>query len=122
VRVTEILTDGKQPAEKSAGAAKPAAKPKERAERARPQEPEAGERLFEAPSGKADDLKVISGVGPVLEKKLNDAGITRFDQIAGFSADDVARVDEALHLGGRIERDDWVGQAKALAAEAAKEK
>lgn len=74
-----------------------------------------GEALFETPAGDVDDLKKISGVGPVLEGKLNALGITRFDQIAAFSAEDVARVDDRLNFKGRIDRDDWIGQAAALA-------
>ncbi|MBO6510217.1 MAG: 50S ribosomal protein L21, partial [Roseibium sp.] len=69
---------------------------------------------FTAPEGK-DDLKKISGVGPVLEKKLNALGITTYEQIVNFSAEDIARVDEVLNFKGRIERDNWVEQAKELA-------
>lgn len=65
----------------------------------------------------ADDLTRISGVGPVLVQKLNDAGITSFAQIAAFTAEDVARIDEQLNFKGRIERDDWIGQAKQFMAE-----
>ncbi len=72
--------------------------------------------IFAVPEGKADDLKKIDGVGPALERKLNTLGVTRFDQIAGFSDDEVAKVDDALNYKGRVTRDDWVGQAKALAA------
>ena len=71
--------------------------------------------LFEAPAGEPDDLKKITGVGPVLEAKLHALGITRFDQIAAFTAEDVARVDERLNFKGRIDRDDWIGQATELA-------
>jgi predicted flap endonuclease-1-like 5' DNA nuclease len=60
-------------------------------------------------------LKKISGVGPALENKLNDLGITTFDQVANFTAEEIEKVDDALSFKGRIERDDWVGQAKALA-------
>ena len=76
---------------------------------------DAAEPLFTTPEGEADDLKKISGVGPVLEKKLNALGITRFDQVAGFSDEDIAKVDDALNFKGRIQRDDWIGQAKTLA-------
>lgn len=62
-----------------------------------------------------DDLKKISGVGPKLEETLNSLGIWHFDQVAGLTAVDIAWVDERLRFKGRIERDDWVGQAKALA-------
>jgi small subunit ribosomal protein S2 len=74
------------------------------------------EPLFETPAGDPDDLKKIGGVGPVLEKKLNALGITRFDQVANFSDEEVAKVDEALNFKGRVMRDDWIGQARTLAA------
>jgi small subunit ribosomal protein S2 len=73
------------------------------------------EPLFETPAGDPDDLKKITGVGPVLERKLNALGITRFDQVANFSDQDIAKVDDALNFKGRIMRDDWIGQAKTLA-------
>jgi small subunit ribosomal protein S2 len=71
--------------------------------------------LFAAPQGEPDDLKKISGVGPVLEAKLHKLGVTKFEQIANFSAEDIAKVDEVLNFKGRIEREDWVSQAKSLA-------
>ncbi|MCD7060902.1 NADH-quinone oxidoreductase subunit NuoE [Pelagibacterium xiamenense] len=71
--------------------------------------------LFEAPAGTPDDLKLISGVGPVLEGKLHALGITKYAQVAAFTDDEIARVDDALSFKGRITRDNWVGQAKALA-------
>lgn len=66
------------------------------------------------PEGK-DDLKRISGVGPKLEQTLNDLGIYHFDQVAKFKKKDIAWVDERLRFKGRIERDDWMSQAKILA-------
>ncbi len=125
VKITEILTDGAEPS-KTEKKAKPKAEGKPKAEAkadagaAKDKSQAAPAALFETPQGPADDLKKIGGVGPVLEKKLNALGITRFDQIAAFSADDVQRVDEMLNFKGRVEREDWIGQAKAL-AEAAKE-
>ncbi|MCB9993857.1 MAG: 30S ribosomal protein S2 [Hyphomicrobiaceae bacterium] len=71
--------------------------------------------LFTAPEGPADDLKKISGVGPVLEKKLNGLGITKFSQIAAFTGEDIERVDAVLNFRGRIERDNWLEQASELA-------
>jgi large subunit ribosomal protein L20 len=63
-----------------------------------------------------DDLKEISGVGPVLEKMLHELNVKTFDQIAAFDADDVAMVTAALtRFKDRVVRDDWVGQARALA-------
>jgi large subunit ribosomal protein L21 len=62
-----------------------------------------------------DDLKKLSGVGPALEKKLQAAGITSFAQIAAWTEADIAAFDEKLNFKGRIEREGWVDQAKALA-------
>lgn len=62
-----------------------------------------------------DDLKQIKGVGPTLEKKLNAIGITSFAQISKWTKKDQASFNEQLSFSGRIERDDWVGQAKVLA-------
>jgi F-type H+-transporting ATPase subunit gamma len=55
----------------------------------------------------------IDGIGPVIERKLHDMGIHTFKQIAQWTPDDVARVGEQLNFKGRIEREDWIGQAKA---------
>jgi large subunit ribosomal protein L21 len=65
-------------------------------------------------SAGADDLKLLSGVGPALEKKLLDAGITSFAQIAAWTDADVAEFDEKLSFKGRIEREGWIAQAKDL--------
>jgi len=63
----------------------------------------------------ADDLKKISGIGPGLEKKLNDAGITTLKQIAELSDADVADLEERIiRFSGRIKREQWVEQAKKL--------
>lgn len=61
-----------------------------------------------------DDLKRISGIGPKLEKVLNGMGVTSVAQIAAWKKTDIARFDKKLGFQGRISRDDWVGQAKAL--------
>jgi large subunit ribosomal protein L21 len=65
----------------------------------------------------ADDLKKLSGVGPALEKKLHEAGVTTFEQIASWGAEEIAEFDEKLSFKGRIEREGWVEQATTLAAE-----
>jgi len=73
--------------------------------------------LSAARGGKADDLKMIKGVGPKLEGVLNGIGVYHFDQIAGWSADHVAWADQNLvGFKGRVSRDNWVDQAKKLAA------
>ena len=63
-----------------------------------------------------DDLKLISGVGPVLEGKLHALEITTFQQIADFTPEQISEVDTKLNFSGRIERDDWLSQAAILAA------
>ena len=143
IRIAEILTGGAKPKKaapkkaaekkvankkadaapkaKAAEAAKPKADDKPKAEAKPKAEPkakaadESAAAIFSAPKGEADDLKKISGVGPVLEKKLHAFGVTQYAQIAAFSKDDIAKLDEALNFKGRIERDDWIGQAKELA-------
>ena len=62
-----------------------------------------------------DDLKQLKGVGPALEKKLHEAGVTTFAQIAAWNAEDITEMDDKLSFKGRIERDGWVEQAKTLA-------
>ena len=75
-----------------------------------------GPELLKKPRGKADDLKLIWGVGPAFEKLLNKIGLWHFDQIASWSAADIAHVDHLLKgFQGRIARDEWVKQAKKLA-------
>jgi len=63
----------------------------------------------------ADDLSKISGVGPVIVGKLEGLGITTFQQIADFTAEDIERIDGELNFKGRIERDEWVKQATEFA-------
>lgn len=75
-------------------------------------EPALGIELLTAPRGVPDDLKKISGIGPQLEKNLNDAGIFHFWQIASMAPQDVHRIDEMLKLNGRIERDGWIARAQ----------
>ena len=62
-----------------------------------------------------DDLKLISGVGPKIETILHDLGIFTFAQVASWKKAEREWVDGYLSFSGRIERDDWVKQAKALA-------
>ena len=73
-------------------------------------------RLTAPRSGGADDLKRITGVGPKLEALLNEMGFWHFDQIAAWTEAEIAWVDARLKFKGRIERDNWIAQAAALAA------
>ncbi len=72
--------------------------------------------LDKARGGKADDLKLIWGVGPKLEKMLNGMGIFHFDQIAAWGEKELAWVDENLEgFKGRASRDQWIDQSRKLA-------
>lgn len=64
--------------------------------------------------GKKDDLKKISGIGPKIEGLLNGLGIFHFDQISSWTPKQIAWVDDYLSFKGRIERDQWIKQAKEL--------
>ena len=66
--------------------------------------------------GKADDLKLISGVGPTIEKKLNAIGIWHYWQVKALSDEDIATVEHQVGFKGRAHRDDWMGQATDLMA------
>lgn len=116
------MKGARAPARKANGATVPpakAAKPKtsaaETSKALKSPKASAGPVRLKKPEGKADDLKMISGVGPKLEKTLNGLGFWHFSQIAKWTKKDIAIVDDELSFKGRIERDDWVKQAKALA-------
>ena len=72
--------------------------------------------LPSARGGKADNLQRISGVGPKNESILHDLGIFHFDQVAAWTAKEVAWVDDHLRFNGRILREEWIHQAGLLAA------
>lgn len=106
----------REPAAQPVGFASPApqeapAGPQASATRRQPQ------GLAAARGGQADDLKLIKGVGPILEQLLHRLGFFHFDQIAAWTADEIAWVDSNLEgFHGRATRDDWVGQSRLLAA------
>lgn len=108
VRITEILTGGAKPAKKAA--AKPPAESK--AEKKAEAAPLAG-TLSEA---KADDLSLISGVGPKILKALTDMGYTTYAQIANLTGDEIEKIEAEIKMAGRIAREEWIEQAKELAA------
>lgn len=62
-----------------------------------------------------DDLKLINGIGPVLEGKLNAAGICGYRQLAALTDADIDHLEsEVIHFSGRVRRENWIGQARAL--------
>jgi predicted flap endonuclease-1-like 5' DNA nuclease len=102
-----VRTGGLTPASGAPVAASPAAQ-------AKPPEGDKPE-LFEEPrGGQADDLKLISGIGPKLEQKLNSVGIWHYDQIASWTQKEIDWVNAAISFHGRIERENWGAQARAL--------
>ena len=68
----------------------------------------------EVAAGEEDDLKRIKGIGPVNEKALNELGIYKFSQIAAWTSANVDWVEDFMSFPGRIEREDWIAQAKTL--------
>lgn len=127
VRVTDILASGgdatglkaaigsgSMPGASMASAAAPTTKVST-AKSAPKAEPKVAKAA--APVGNGDDLKVLSGVGPALEKKLHEAGVTTYAQIAAWTDADVENFGEVLSFKGRIEREGWIEQAKTLAAQ-----
>lgn len=103
-----------KPAAAKAPAAKAAAKPA-----AQTAAKAISNRLAAPRGGRPDDLLAINGIGPVNLRKLNEHGIFHFDQIAAWKKADIEAVEAYLAFDGRIAREDWIGQAKALDKKAA---
>ncbi|WP_343116913.1 NADH-quinone oxidoreductase subunit NuoE [Ostreiculturibacter nitratireducens] len=111
---TEAPSGKARPAK--AAEAKPAAKPAAAKAEAKPAAGKQPKVLKAARKGGADDLKRIKGVGPKLEALLHSMGYFHFDQVAAWTEEEVAWVDENLEgFKGRVSRDNWVEQAKELA-------
>ena len=101
--VAPKVAPAQKPTPKPAAKPKAAPKPKAKVSRAKPKPAE------------KDDLKRIKGIGPQNEGRLNTVGITQFVQIAAWNAKDQREMGERLAFPGRIEREEWVKQAKVLA-------
>ena len=72
--------------------------------------------LLTAPRGAPDDLAKLTGVGPQIVKKLNEHGVFHYWQLAAMTDDEAAKLDADLRFNGRIARDKWSEQARALMA------
>lgn len=109
---------GKTESFDKAALASAATKPEDAAPRAKPtlEDVSRPEALAAARDGGKDDLKEISGVGPKIEGVLNELGIFHFDQVASWTRENVEWVDGYLAFRGRIDREQWISQAKVLAA------
>jgi large subunit ribosomal protein L21 len=108
VKILEVLGKGQKASKKASKKAAPKAEAKAAASKGGKFE------LLKAPKGEGDDISLLSGVGPALEKKLHEYGIFHFWQVAGMKADDIAKMDTELKLGGRVEREEWLDQAQEL--------
>ena len=107
--------DAKRPTQAGGERDEPA--PKQAIVEAPPGEGEAPPGALAVPrGGRADDLKLIKGIGPKIEEALDRMGIYHYDQIAEWSPANVAAVEEHLRFKGRIGRERWIEQAKTLAA------
>ena len=114
VQEAKATSKGKPQADGNAPNATPLATPEAKAPAAVGKQPKA---LKAARKGKADDLKLILGIGPKLELLCHKLGFFHFDQIAEWTEAEIAWVDENLEgFKGRVTRDKWVVQAKVLAA------
>jgi large subunit ribosomal protein L19 len=74
---------------------------------------------FKRPKGSPDDLTKINGIDKDFEVQLKKINVLRYDQIAAFSDEDIANLDDLMQLDGRIEREGWLEQARNLMTEAA---
>jgi len=72
-------------------------------------------KMFSNSSGEHDELQNIHGIGPVIEQSLNDIGITNYQQIASLTRVEIEEIADILNIfPGRIERDNWIGNARKL--------
>lgn len=115
LRVTDILASGADKSGVKAAVGAGSAPKADEAPAAKKAPAKKAAAKAEAPAAGADDLKKLSGVGPALEKKLLEAGVTSFAQIAAWGEAEIADFNEKLSFKGRIEREGWVEQAKELA-------
>lgn len=107
IRISEILTNGATPSKPAIGIVR--AEPAQSVEDASPVDTET-----KAGKAKKDDLKLLSGVGAVLVKKLNAAGLHTYQDIINLTTEQIAELDASLELGGRFEREEWQQQAAEL--------
>lgn len=113
--VVEVVKPAAKPAKKPAKSKKSPAKTAQDAEvLSDSAEMKRPVGLFAPRDDKADDLKLIRGIGPTNERKLNQIGIYHYDQIANWSVGEAEWINSFLEFPGRVDREDWIAQAKAL--------
>ena len=99
VQITEILTNGAKPSKQASVVA-----------------PAVSAAPVAAASSVSEDIETIGGIGPTIGMRLKEHGITTWKQVADWTEADIARWDAELSLRGRIQREEWVEQAKELLA------
>ena len=117
VKIAEILIGGAKPSKKAAVKAEAktdADEAPKAAKKAKAADAAPAATLFTAPKGKADDLAVIVGIGPVAAGQLNEQGITTFKQLAKLTDEDIATIDANMPFS-TDQIKDWREQAKELA-------
>ena len=118
VSISEIVLPGAKPKTAAKAKAKPAAKTEDAPAKAEKPAAKAAPKAKAAPAAKAahDDLTQLNGVGPAYAKKLTEAGITSFAQVAAWKAADLDALDADIPgIKAKAETGDWVKQAKDLA-------
>lgn len=117
VEIAEPRERSSKPKKRTLGASKKAA-PKKAAAKAEEAPANAADlelgQVYDTAPDQIDDLKVISGVGPAIEEKLHSFGVYKYEQVANWSAENIESFDQLLSFKGRIERDNWLQQAKDL--------
>lgn len=109
-------SEAAKPKETSPGEKQAAKPPAQNPEKPSLDSPNRPKPLARPRNDAPDDLEQISGIGPKLSALLNELGIFHFDQIAGWTPEEIEWVDSYLSFKGRIEREAWIPQAKTLAA------
>ena len=112
VATKKVTAEDKPKAEKKADEAEKADKPATKKSPAK----KAATKKADAKAAEGDDLTEIDGIGPVIKGKLYGEGVTTFAQIAAWTDEDKAQIDETLNFKGRIDREKWVEQAKKKTA------
>ncbi len=101
-----------------AAAGKPASRsaPTARTAASKPKAAAPAKKLAAPRRGKPDNLTLINGIGNAIEKKLNSLGVFHFDQIASWSAADATKFSNEVGFPGRVQRENWIGEARTFAA------
>jgi len=108
----DAKAEAKKAAPKKAAAKKEDSPKKATAKKAAPKK--AAPKKASKASTEGDKLTDINGIGPVIEQKLKDLGVTTFQQIADLTQEKAEEIDGKLNFKGRIEREEWIAQAKKM--------